>query len=297
MVNPELEHTDWEWEEVETVLCDLCGGNSHRRVVEENGFWMVRCRDCGLVFCNPRPTPDEMTRFYADYFQPESEDLWEEQMRRPFQKEGVDFLNSVMKPDRVLDVGCAHGFFLRMMRETGWECVGVEPSPDAARYASEKLNLEVHSGHVEDAPFARGSFGAATLWYVLEHVPNPTAVLSHAARLLRPGGYLILRVPNANVKVDRMLALLGNFGRRFFLINPPRHLYDYNTSTIRKLLRKTGFKVLKMQNAIPRSAGGFLERFRRHAWFWKAELERFLTRGQKLTGSSITVYARKRKQS
>jgi len=293
VVNPELEHTEWAWGEVETIPCDLCGGTEHRMEVEEGAFRMVRCSACGLVFCNPRPTRQELLRFYNEYFVPSSEELWEEQMRRPFRKEGVDFLTRVTRPGRVLDVGCGHGFFLDMMRSAGWETAGVEPSPAAARHAVEKLGLSVFCGVVEDAPFEPGSFDAATLWYVLEHVPNPSEVLGTVARLVRPGGHVIVRVPNRNVAVDRWLARLGSLGRRHFLINPPRHLYDYDSRTLRGLLEKTGFEVLTMGNAAPRSAGSALQRVRRRMWYWKSELVRALTAGRRLSGSSIVAYGRR----
>jgi SAM-dependent methyltransferase len=296
MVNPELERTAWAWKEFETVPCDLCGAMDDRTVVEEEGFRMARCAQCGLVFCNPRPVRAELLRFYAQYFAPSSEDLWERQMRVPFQKEGVAFLKATMRTGRILDVGCGHGFFLDMMRSAGWETTGVEPSPVAARHAVEQLGLNVLCGIVEDAPLEPESFDAATLWYVLEHVPNPSEVLRAVARAVRRGGWAIVRVPNRNVEVDRWLARFGPVGRRFFLINPPRHLYDYTPTTLGALLEKSGFTVLRMANAVPRSAGPVLQRLRRQAWFWKSELVRVLTHGRRLTGSSIVAWARKNEQ-
>ena len=291
MVDLQLERVEFVWRELESVPCDLCGGGDSVLEVEENGFHIVRCRGCGLVFCNPRPTPAELRRFYDRYYAPESEDLWEVQMRRPFEREGLQFLASRSAPDRVLDVGCGCGFFLDMMRSAGWETTGVEVSAPAVRYAREELGLDVIQGQVEEAELPAESFGAATLWYVLEHVPNPSAVLAAAFAALRPGGVVLVRVPNRNVKIDRLLARLGAVGRRLFLICPPRHLFDYTPETLTRLLDKAGFRTLKTVNAIPRSAGSLAARVRRWLWRWKSEAVRALTLGRRLSGSSIVAYA------
>src|SRR5207245_96199 len=137
------------------------------------------------------------------YYPPESEELWQEQMARVFRLEGLQAIERLRRagalrvstPPRLFDIGCGMGFFLDLMRREGWETMGVEPAPNAARHARERLGLDVVEGTIETAR-VDGPFDVVTLWYVLEHVPNPVEILDRAAALLRPGGLLIVRVPN-----------------------------------------------------------------------------------------------------
>ena len=99
-----------------------------------------------------------------------------------------------------------------------------------------------------------GSFGAG--WYDRD----VASVFQAAARALRPGGLIVVRAPNNNAVVDRTLARLGRWARRFMLIAPPRHLYDYDRSTLAALLRKVGYRVVRMANACPRGTGSTIRR-------------------------------------
>ena len=289
----QLERLPWTCRDVRRIDCPLCGASEHVPLVVEHGLTIGRCPRCDLVFVNPQPTGDELQRFYAQYFPPESSPLWARQMGQVLRREGRNVLLRHRPVGRVLDVGCGFGFFLAVMRDAGWQAVGIEPSPTAASWARETLGLDVRTGRLETAELCPQSFDAVTLWYVLEHVPNPREVLSRCVELLRPGGVLIARVPNNNILIDRVLARLGRVGRRFYLMNPPRHLFDYSAVTLSRLMRKTGLRVRAVRNATPRATGTVLQLLRRLGWYAGAEALRLLLGDGCLFGSSITVYARK----
>jgi len=298
-VKKQLEHLEYRGDaNLETIRCPLCGSHKFKTLVVEQTLPVVRCLRCGLVFVNPRPDRAGLAKFYERYFPPESDSLWQEQMAEVFMKEGLEPIRSlgqkgsIRLPERprILDIGCGMGFFLDLMRQAGWEVKGIEPAPAAAGYAREKLKLDVFQGTLEQAAWG-GVFDAATLWYVLEHVPNPGEILARAARLLKPGGLLIVRVPNQNAAVDRVLNVLGL--RKFFLINPPRHLFDYSPATLSAFLRTTGFEILEIRNGIPRAAGTWLERIRRRLWYGFFQAVYVLSGGKIVRGSSMTCYARK----
>jgi 2-polyprenyl-3-methyl-5-hydroxy-6-metoxy-1,4-benzoquinol methylase len=140
---------------------------------------------------------------------------------------------------RLLDVGCGSGWYLAQMRDLGWRVMGVEMDPQAAKVARECRQLRVFVGTLEEAQFPEGSFDTITMSHVLEHVPDPTALLKECYRLLSPGGHLILVVPN-----------LGSLGHRIFRhhwrgLEPPRHLCLWRTATLSKVLGETGLRVLR----------------------------------------------------
>lgn len=276
----------------EEAPCFVCGSSVSQLEVTENGFPIVRCLNCDMVFVNPRPTEEALDRFYAHYYPPESEKLWQRQMEKVFLAEGLAKIKKLVPAGRLLDVGCGYGYFLDLMQSAGWVVTGVEISKDAARFAGEKLGLDVRHGQIEDAALPSNSFDVVTLWYVLEHAREPHMLLHEVWRVIKEGGFLIIRVPNRNVDVDKVLASLG-LGH-FFLINPPRHLNDFSAKTLRLLLEKQGFDITEVKNSIPRETGSILELIRRHLWFWMSEALFRFTKGKIIRGSSITVYARKR---
>lgn len=278
---------------LETIDCPLCGGRNFNRLVLEQNIPIVRCGQCSLVFANPRPNAEGLKQFYQDYFPPESASLWQEQMAEIFLKEGLDRVNQLVdgKSRRLLDVGCGMGFFLKLMKEHGWSVDGIEPAPEAAKHARETLGLPIFEGTIEKAVLQDGSYDLVTLWYVLEHVPNPHEIIERCSKLLKPGGVLIIRVPNQNIGIDVCLDRLGL--QKYFLMNPPRHLFDWSPKTLGKMLKKYGFSVLSIRNGIPRKTGTWLELLRRYAWYGVFEVLYWMTCGLFVRGSSMTVYARK----
>lgn len=300
MSGKKLENLSYQGEAVlETIPCPLCGGRDFRALVIEQTIPVVRCAGCSLVFANPRPNREGLTKFYENYFPPESESLWREQMAQVFLKEGFEKLKAFERsgifrpgnPPKILDVGCGMGFFLDFMRRRGWKVTGVEPAPAAARHAREKLRLDVFEGNLDEAS-VQGPFDVVTLWYVMEHVPNPHEILDRVAGLLRSGGLVIIRVPNQNIVIDQILAAIG-LGR-YFLMNPPRHLFDYSPKTLSRFLEVRGFEVLEICNGIPRGTGTWLELLRRRLWYGVFQALYRLSGGKIIRGSSITVYAKKK---
>jgi SAM-dependent methyltransferase len=136
---------------------------------------------------------------------------------------------------RLLDVGCATGTFLaEMQHQRGWSVMGLEPARHAARYAHDEEGLSVLAGVLNQAPLADQSFDAITFWDVLEHVYHPRAVIAEAARLLRPGGVLVINHPNIE-SLDRRI-----FGRYWMGYEVPRHLYLFPTVLLRRVMSEYG---------------------------------------------------------
>ena len=150
---------------------------------------------------------------------------------------------------RILDVGCAAGYFLRVMAEKGHEVRGVEVSEAIAARAVEHLGTErVHIGTLDSVPadkpgYDKGSFDLVTMWDVIEHVPDPKQLLEEAKAMLRPDGHLILETQNVD---SRFATLLGLKWHHF---KHQEHIFHFNPDTVRRVLEQAGFEVVKLTSS------------------------------------------------
>ncbi len=142
----------------------------------------------------------------------------------------------------LLDIGCGAGTYLSRVRELGWEVVGVDLSPQAAQTAREAYGIAVHVGTLEEAKFPDGSFAVVTMTHLIEHVPDPLALLRECYRILQPGGRLIVTTPNFSGMASRL------FGQDWFGLEPPRHLSLFTPSTLRRCTELAGFLVARQRS-------------------------------------------------
>ena len=237
---------------LELIPCNLCGRddfsvrfNSPPRVDEDDvaDFMastdrfdrygrIVRCRGCGLVYTNPRPVRSQLNDGYA---RTEDHDYASESSSRSINAHlSLRTIQRFVERGRLLDVGCATGYFLNAAR-LSFEPYGVEPSRWAAQYARDKLGLNVRQGSLEEADFPAGSFDVITLNDVIEHLTDPRGSLTQLHRLLRPQGLLYIVTPNIDGLSARLLR--GSWwGLR------PAHLYYFSTRTLAEMLTQVGFE-------------------------------------------------------
>jgi SAM-dependent methyltransferase len=223
--------------------CQICAGNRFRKFAREAGWTYILCRDCGLVRIDPFPDRVFLQEHYRDYLPsaPEEVEQWRRMSRVVVRKSAGLLTEELPRPGRILDVGCAYGFFLEEMRNRGWAVEGIEISPTGRRYASEVLGLEVSVRGLPDPGREPASFDAVTLFYVIEHLPDPREVLAEVRRLLRPGGALLLRWPHTTPIVK----VLRPWAERLELYHSPSHLFDFSPSTLGCLLEQTGFTAIR----------------------------------------------------
>lgn len=242
---------------METVNCNLCGADETEVLFEgydrlhgqPGRFPVRRCRSCGLIYLSPRPDRVEIERYYPDDYAPYSRaiddepSLWHRWNRRySLAKRLRVVLSRVRQTGRVLDVGCATGNFLYALRRRGWEVYGVELNAQAATYARERLGLPVFTGDLVDAHFPDAWFNLVILWDVLEHLHDPKGALREAARVTRPGGTLVLSLPNPDSIEARV------FGPYWAGWDVPRHLYIFTRDVLDRLLTETGWHASEVLN-------------------------------------------------
>jgi 2-polyprenyl-3-methyl-5-hydroxy-6-metoxy-1,4-benzoquinol methylase len=213
---------------------------------DDGSEWPIyRCDDCSHGFMNPQPTWDELQTYYDAAYDPyESEhalDGFDETVAEARRK--GEFRHIEIRPGlRILDVGCGGGAFLRVARELGAIVQGVEPSPHGVRTAK-KAGLPVFHGEIEDFAEAVGSdtkFDVITANHVVEHHPDPAAMVRTMASLLSDDGYLWFAVPNAGSWSARVLK------EKWHSVDLPYHLMQFNEASMRETLKRAGLRTQRL---------------------------------------------------
>jgi 2-polyprenyl-3-methyl-5-hydroxy-6-metoxy-1,4-benzoquinol methylase len=240
--------------------CIVCGGIDlipHYRPAKAPGV-VKRCARCGFVFIprvdDGRSIIDERTAERVEDRLRDSRDLgelvgcWEAaELTAKLPEEAALRANAldalaqigryVAPPGRLLDFGCGWGFFLDAAREGGWEIHGLEPLPGHALYTRSKVGAEVVTDILRDSTYSPDYFDVITAFQVFEHLPEPAGDLIRLRRALRPGGLLLIEVPNIDTWGVRMM---GKRHRHFV----PDHLNFFSAETLGRLFASSGLQVV-----------------------------------------------------
>ena len=150
-----------------------------------------------------------------------------------------------------MDVGCGTGKYLALMQHLGWRVLGIEPHLAAAQIARQK-GIEVYNCRIEDARLPDASVDEVALIHVIEHLSDPLATINECFRILRKGGRLVLRTPNAESLAHRV------FKQNTFHLEVPRHLFLFCPRSMRLLFEKSNFKAARVKSW-PMSADYFYD--------------------------------------
>ena len=222
----------------ETVACNLCGGQDAVELYRRSDFrldvdtveWpLVKCRSCGLGYVNPRPVSSAIWRYYPSSF---FENRDRHVLLRRYELQ-ADYLAGIA-PGRLLDIGCANGDWIQMLKERGWDVAGLEPSADSAN----PHHLEIQHATVEQAQYPPNSFDVITAWAVFEHLHDPMTAFQNVMRWLKPGGRLIVLVTN-----------LRSLASRFaYQEDIPRHLFVFSETTLAKYAASVGLELINVRH-------------------------------------------------
>ncbi len=240
-------------ENLEHVRCNLCGADDTQYIYSRRGtltgqdFRLVRCKDCGLLYLNPRLTRDALLALYDEaYYRGEgfdSEVNYVEEYEGGSQKTDTVYytgqLQELLPPaSRILDVGCGTGVLLRSLEKAGFDAEGIEPSPFASEFARSK-NHRVLTGDFLEADFPENSFDAVLAMEVLEHVHDPAAFIAQVYRVLKPGGLFYYTTGNfRGFMLQRRLlrrAVMDSY------VAPEGHIVFFTPSTMRRYFEEAGF--------------------------------------------------------
>ncbi len=227
------------------MSCNVCGSGNAVFFLKcadfefrEKQVELSKCGSCGTISVNPLPPDKELSGYYRGNY---------------YEKPGFIFgiiqglrkvFFSGITPEKVLDIGCGAGTFLKTMKNLGWECSGIEVSESSKKFTRKlkSQGIDVKYGDLLKAGYKKNSFGLITFWHVVEHLKKPGLYLERANELLKKGGLLFIAVPNIDSFSFRL------WKSNWFHLDVPRHLNHFSPGTISALVEKNGFRVVKISH-------------------------------------------------
>ncbi|MCF7866689.1 class I SAM-dependent methyltransferase [Candidatus Woesearchaeota archaeon] len=266
----------------EFVTCDYCKSRKFKKIFESKDyvnfisgkFQVVKCLNCGLVFTNPRPNKSKINYFYPDssgYYQPEKPKenkgiIWN--LNKLTLKYYFDYFSNknknklkkiVLYPllfykirdfkikgiplfkenGNILDIGCSYADFLYFMKQLGWKTTGVEMNKTAASWANKnfKVNVKINTLNKFNT---QTKYDAITMRMYLEHSYSPYNDLVKVRNMLTKNGELIIIIPNFNGLESKI------YKKYAYTLQLPTHLTHFTEDSIKKYLKKIGFKEIKI---------------------------------------------------
>ncbi len=238
----------------EFVNCLICQSDKHDiylhapdRFKIDKKFRLVRCRNCGFIFLNPRPDKESISVYYEnEEYQPhqtEAKSFTEkmyESIRKWNNRYKRKLIGKKIQTGKILDYGCGTGDFLCEMQNHGWKTYGYEPSVKASSKAMEYGIQMIEN--IESLPY---QMDVITMWHALEHVHDTGALLTQVHEKLNVNGLLVIAVPNL-ICFDAIM-----YKEYWVAYDAPRHLYHFNPSDMDALLKSYKFKLLAIHRLYP----------------------------------------------
>lgn len=229
-----------------TIPCNLCGSRDIEilatRDRNNRPLQTVICRDCGLVWTDPRPSAVATREFYSKEYRRQYKATLQPKMKhvyRDINRAMTRFnrIRQLLTPGmKILDIGAGGGFFPYVVKQNGFAVTGLEPNSGYAQYARDEFQLDIQTGFIQDIEFEENSYDVITLNHVLEHLEDPYTALIRLCNWLRPGGYLNVEVPNIEATYHAPR-------KKFHLA----HLYSFNPDNLKLLGGKAGFSLSDLQ--------------------------------------------------
>jgi 2-polyprenyl-3-methyl-5-hydroxy-6-metoxy-1,4-benzoquinol methylase len=248
MIWPEMEHLESERDQ---MPCINCGSDEWAGIDGD----LIRCGTCRLVMAAEVPTDEVLAQLYQQeyFFGKEYSDYKADRpaLEANFRRRLDELAPLFPAQARVLEIGCAYGYFLNLIKDdVAWH-QGYDVSEDGVRYAVEELGVNAkHADFLLDEDIAAQSVDTVVMWDVVEHLRRPDAFIEKAARALRTGGHLVLTTGDISALVARVR------GARWRMIHPPTHLYYFAPANLTDLLARYGLQVQKVSHpGISRNVG------------------------------------------
>jgi 2-polyprenyl-3-methyl-5-hydroxy-6-metoxy-1,4-benzoquinol methylase len=216
-------------------VCLVCGNVNLKPITLFKKDYLVKCADCGFVFCSRIPMQVELNEAYNkygrnDYLSPITIIRYNELL---------DKMEEYRKTNRLIDVGCGIGYFLEIAKQRGWEVFGTEYTDNAVEICRNK-GINMQQGVLDSKNYEPRYFDIITSFEVMEHINNPNSEAENFRKILRQGGLLYVTTPNFNGFSRHIVKENWN------IVHYPEHLSYYTPKTISYLMKLHGFKAKKI---------------------------------------------------
>ncbi|CAG1064673.1 Ubiquinone biosynthesis O-methyltransferase [uncultured bacterium] len=219
--------------------CKLCGSSKVSGHFKVKGYEVFKCLDCGLMSLGGLSI-DSGKLYSEPYFNGEVYNDYINEMgsNKAEFRTRLKLVNGIL-PSRgkLLEIGCAAGFFLKTAKDDGWDVKGIEVSEYAADFGRARLGLDIVCGDIDSLEPGHEQFDAVVMWDVIEHIKDPFGLIRKVRPMLRPGGALFVSTGDTDGLNARI------FGKDWFLLEPPYHLWYFSRRNFRAFLERNGYKV------------------------------------------------------
>ena len=240
----------------DSVRCDLCGTENEifqvsalfqrytGGLINPVRIWR-KCGKCGMAYVSPRPSKESLRSYYAKLV--EGIKWIEQEVNRSnflvsMAKERLQVIEGLEPAGKhFLDIGAGIGLFGATARDMGFDPTVLDFNEDVCRFAEERFGLPVIRSDFMDAGLEKYEPDMVTGWEFLEHVLSPLQTMKKVASILTSGGIWAFATPVSTSTLGRMQE------RRSFWWNEPGHLYYFSDHSLRQMLHKTGFEVVKVR--------------------------------------------------
>ena len=223
--------------------CYVCRNTQVHQIAKNETFNLLRCQECKVSYVDPMPSEVFLRQWYSEI---EKKKRWNNDLGKAIEanhKQNVDnykryFKMALESMDlnggrKVLEIGCYSGLLLKCFKDFGCECKGIDLNEGFVKYGREVLGLDLEHGQLTDFNFPAESFDIILFHQLLEHLRDPGAFLEEIARLLKPGGYIELSVPDAETELK---------------LDFPNHLFYFSRDSLMRLIEKAGFEDVPHRN-------------------------------------------------
>jgi SAM-dependent methyltransferase len=209
-----------------------------RRTPLRHHHRIVECTSCGLVYSNPYFDDGVLRPLYREAGYIDESQL--EHMAADYLRVFMDSTNGLESSATILEIGCANGFFLEKLRESGFtDVTGVEPGKEAVAKASGDIRERIVNDFFRPHMFAAESFDVVCCFQIFDHLPDPNGFLRDIATVLRPEGRVIAINHNIRALITKVL------GERSPMYDI-EHICLFDRHTIRRLFEANGFDVIRV---------------------------------------------------
>ena len=247
---------------LESQCCPVCGGNdakqlfsiTHRlsNVLEllnikakesETVTHIVKCNNCPHYYMTPVIKEALMSHYYSiitsEFYHnnPSAPGNYNHKEYKAYSKT----IESKIRTGKILEIGCGNGYLLQTLKEKGFDCYGIEPSPLAYNYARNILNLNVENKFLHQSSFYNESFDVIIMIDVAEHISDMHTFMKEITKVLKPGGYIFIGTGN----IDSFNAKLAGADWGYF--RSWEHVSFFNPSSLALLLNRFNFEYIAIK--------------------------------------------------
>lgn len=227
------------------MKCKICQSDSIAKKFNLYGpHDIYTCRNCSVEFMSPQLTDAEITELYSEnYYQSwgisgSRENESSKNMKIATFLLRLDKIKNYISKGKVLDVGCATGYFLEAAKLRGYTPYGVELSNYSSTIAKEKFGQEnIFNGKLEDCTFTSGMFSAVTMFDLIEHVRSPLDTVKAASSLLTSEGIIVITTPDNSSVSNKLMGKKWTHYKR-------EHFYYFNKKSLDYAARECNMKIV-----------------------------------------------------